>query len=59
MSQQDTDLEEDNKLRQLRKLYEDLMKQKEDQEEKVEAVRVQQKELAEKRKNAESEIIKY
>ena len=38
-SQQETDLEEDTKLRQLRKLYETLAKQREDQDEKLEQVR--------------------
>jgi septal ring factor EnvC (AmiA/AmiB activator) len=51
-------LEEDNKLRQLRKVYEDLVKSREDQEEKLESVRSNTKELMEKRRQSEMEITK-
>ena len=59
VSTQETDLEEDTKLRQLKKVYEDLTKQREDQDEKLEQVRNHNKELMDRRKTSEMEIVKY
>jgi chromosome segregation ATPase len=59
VSTQETDLEEDTKLRQLKKVYEDLTKQREDQDEKLEQVRNYNKELMDRRKTSEMEIVKY
>jgi hypothetical protein len=51
-------LEEDNKLKQLKKVYDDLEKSQEDQQEKLESVQANTKELMEKRRLSELEIIK-
>jgi peptidoglycan hydrolase CwlO-like protein len=43
----------------LRKVYEELTKQREDMDEKLESVRNHNKELMDRRKTSEMEIVKY
>jgi hypothetical protein len=57
-SQQETDLEEDAKLRALRKEFEERLKVKDEQEEKAAAVRQISNEMNERMKNCENDTQK-
>lgn len=46
-------------MRNLRKIYEELVKTREDKEERLETVKIQTKELMERRKTSEVEVVKF